>query len=185
MFIFNIDTSLLTLGLIGEGLILLAIVLMVVTTAMYLRNREHRETAARFFRSAMIVFIVLIITGSSLYLLNGGKESQIIISTGQITVNAQFIGNHTYDANQVKSAFVENINSGNVTLQRRDMGTSFGNINEGKFTMSNGDPAYVISDNSTVLVVILNSNLYLVLGSNNTTQLAQDFSTYVAPVPNY
>ena len=115
----------------------------------------------------------------------GGNQNVVIIQQSEITVSASYIGNNTYQSGDISYAFVENIGSGNLTLSHKDYGTNAGNINEGRFTLSNGAGADVVTDNVTCLVVLLHSGLYLVLGCNNTQLLADDFSSSVYQMPGY
>lgn len=182
MYIFNVDTDLWGARLIGEILIIIGVVVLVILMAYFFRNRRKREEAIRVFSRVMVVFVVFMITGSTLYFLNNSSSSQIIIGKNSVTVSAEFIGNNTYSTSQITYAYVENINTGNITLSARDMGSSLGSINEGRYTLSNGAKADVVTNNATVLVVSLSAGTYLVLGCDNTTNMAQDFASNVYPV---
>ena len=97
-------------------------------------------------------------------------------------MSGAFIGNETYRASDIQSAFVENVHTGSLRLNIRDYGTALEDYNEGVYTMSNGAAAHVVSTNQTALVTALNSGLYLVLGISNTSALASDFAANLAPV---
>lgn len=182
MTVFDIDTALHVLRFVGESLIILGVVLTVVMLALFIRGRRDLGARRKSFSVALVVLVSLIIMGSSFFFLNGSAPSRIIIGNSQVTVSGQFIGNQTYSSSQIKYAFVENINSGNITLSNRNMGTSLGNINEGRYTLSNGASADVVTNNATVLVVELSTGTYLVLGCDNTLAMAQDFANSVHPV---
>jgi hypothetical protein len=47
------------------------------------------------------------------------------------------------------------------------------------FTLGNGKTAYVISNNSTDLIIELNSGKYVILGTSDTNALATSFSQSV------
>ena len=49
----------------------------------------------------------------------------------------------------------------------------------GIFTLGNGATAYVVSNNSTDLIIQLNSGEYVVLGTSNINALATSFSNSV------
>lgn len=182
MYVFNVNTDLLGMKFIGEILIILGIVFLVLFTSYFLRTRRRNEGTIRAFSGILIVFVVLMVVGSSFYFLNNSSPSQILISNNQITLSGEFIGNQTFSSDQVNYAFTENLNSGNLTLSNRNMGSSLGNIKEGLFTLSNGAKADVITNNLTVLVVELTTGTDLVLGCNNTMNLAHDFAIDVHPV---
>ena len=65
-----------------------------------------------------------------------------------------------------------------LTLSKQH-GTNYDHFNVGVFTLGNGATAYVISNNSTDLIIQLTSEKYLVLGTSNTNALATSFSQSV------
>ena len=180
MDVFHVQTSSGVLQGIDLALVAAAAVAIVLGAALVVGKRKSPKGLQRAV-AAFLVGVILLATGVGL--LSGGTGgSVIVIRSGSISVSGQFIGNNTYGASDVKAAFVGNINAGNLTLTIRDEGTSLGNINEGLYTLSNGASAHVVSVNQTDLFVELNSGLYLVLGTSNTAELANDFSAQVAPV---
>ena len=181
---FTVSDSLSSLRLIGIVLLILGFVLTSVVVLVYFWRRSKGNASARTYATILIVISSLIISGGVFYAITG-PNSSITVGNRYVTVSGKYIGNETYYTSDIKAAFVENINTGSITLKTRTMGTSLGNINEGRFTLSNGASAYVISDNSTDLVVQLNSGFYLVLGTNNTNALATSFSANVFNVPGY
>ena len=82
---------------------------------------------------------------------------------------------------EITTAFVGQIGSGNFTLNKRH-GTSVGDIHVGIFTLGNGATAYVASDNSTSLIIQLNSGEYVIVGTPNTDAFAKTFSHEVYPL---
>jgi hypothetical protein len=64
----------------------------------------------------------------------------------------------------------------------RQVGTDYGNINIGIFTLGNNATAYVLSTNSTDLIIQLNNGQYMILGTSNTNALATSFSQNVYPL---
>jgi hypothetical protein len=90
-------------------------------------------------------------------------------------------GNLNFTASEITSAYVGQIGSGNLTLSKQH-GTNYGDFNVGVFTLGNGATAYVVSNNSTDLIIQLNTGDYLILGTSNTNALAQKFSQSVYQV---
>jgi hypothetical protein len=84
-------------------------------------------------------------------------------------------------ADKITSAYVGQIGSGNLTLSKQH-GTNYDDFNVGIFTLGNGAKAYVVSDNSTDLIIQLNSGEYVILGTPNTNTLATTFSQLVYPL---
>ena len=111
--------------------------------------------------------------------------TEITVGTGYI--NVQFpifsalppIGDKNITSNQIASAFVGQIGSGDFSLNKVS-GFNCGNINVGVFTLGNGATAYVVSTNSTAdLIIQLNNGQYVILGTSNTNALATSFSQNV------
>lgn len=182
MYTFNVDTGVHVVKFIGESLIILGIVISIILTVYYILVHRTRKDSTRLLTSIIVLFFVLMLSGSTFFFLNSNTTSQIVIGQNQITVSGQFIGNNTYNSDQISYAFMENINSGNITFSSRNMGTSIGFINEGRYTLSNGASADVITNNATVMVVKLTSGSYLVLGCSNSLSMAKDFASDVHPV---
>jgi hypothetical protein len=109
------------------------------------------------------------------------QPSTITIGSGYVYVRSPGFGgagNMNITANEVASAYVGQIGSGNLTLSKQH-GTNYDHVNVGIFTLGNGKTAYVVSNNSTDLVIQLNSGEYVILGTSNTDVLAQAFSQSV------
>ena len=78
-------------------------------------------------------------------------------------------------SSQILSAYVGQIGSGNLTLSKQH-GTNYDHFNVGVFTLKDGSTAYVVSNNSTDLIIHLNTGKYVILGTSNTDALAASFS---------
>lgn len=154
---------------------------LIIFTVMSLRDRERKK---RVYRLLSIVFAMILITGLPLYIVQGisGSNADIGIGTGYVRVSGPYIGNRNFTSTQVRYAFMENINTGNVTITIREAGTSIGNLNEGMFRLNNGETAYVATDNATSLVVSLDSGAFLILGSHDSLSMAEYFSSHVRSV---
>lgn len=157
--------------------ILLAGIVFVLLKKLKKRGIRKGVIPSLLIAGLIIAFSAVIITPTG-----SGAQNTITIGDHYIMINGQYIGNQNFTSNSIKYAFVENINSGNITLGNRNAGTSIGNYNEGLFTTSNGATAYVITNNQTVLVVITHSDIYLIMGNNNTEAMAHYFSKEVYPV---
>ena len=182
MDVFHVQTSSGLLQGINYTLIAVAVVAILTGVVLLALKRRDPQTIRRA-SGALLIGFILLATGVGLN--SGGTTgSAIVIRPGSISVSGKFIGNSTYPASEIKSAFIGNINTGAITLSQRDYGTSLGDINEGVYTLSNGATAHVVSTNQTDLFVALDSGIYLVLGTSNTAVLAGDFAAEVAPVAN-
>jgi len=123
--------------------------------------------------------IILIGTGVGLYAL-GGIPSTITVGSGYVYIQSPPIGtgNFNVTASEIVSAYVAQIGSGNLSLSRQ-WGVTIGNLNLGVFTLGNGHTAYIISDNPTDLIIQVRNGNYVILGTSNTTALAESFSQSV------
>ena len=166
------------------GPIMAGVALIIIGVGIVFLIR-YRKTSKRLKGpiGALLTGIILLVT--SFVLFSGTGGSTIIVRQGSISVSGAFIGNGTYHASDIQSAFVENVYTGTLQLNNRDYGTALGDYNEGVYTLSNGAAAHVVSTNQTALVIMLNSGLYLDLGTPNTSALASDFAANVAPVVGY
>jgi hypothetical protein len=161
------------------GLVVTGVVLIVLAFATGRRAKTIRGT-----------FVLLIITGFAVIGLgiwlffSGSGSSTITIGSGYVSVTSSGFsgtGNLNFTASEITSAYVGQIGSGNLTLSKQH-GTNYGDFNVGVFTLGNGATAYVVSNNSTDLIIQLNTGDYLILGTSNTNALAQKFSQSVYPV---
>ncbi len=115
--------------------------------------------------------------------------STVTVGTGYMDVqfagfspnapNIPFIsGNMNVTSNEIVSAFVGQVGSGDFTLDKQG-GLNLGATNVGVFTLGNGATAYVASNNSTDLIIQLKNGQYLIIGTSNTEALATSFSQNV------
>lgn len=84
---------------------------------------------------------------------------------------------------QIQSTYVGEVGSGNLTISKQH-GTNIGDFDVGVFTLGSGATAYVVSDNSTSLVLHLYSGAYVVVGTSDTSALVAAFSESVHVVRN-
>jgi hypothetical protein len=164
-------------------LILVATGVFVIMLAYF--TGKHAKSIRQTFVALIIIGIGVISFGIWLYL-TISTSSTINIESGYINIESpDFVGtgNLNFTTEDIKSAYVTQIGTGNITITLRQHGTSFGNYNLGVFTLGNGATAYIISNNQTVIVVQLNSGKYLILGATNIDQLIQSFSELVYPLP--
>ncbi len=165
----------------GVALIALGTAGIIIFVVLALRGREGKR---RVYRLLSMIFAMILITGLPIYIVQGinGSHAEISMGAGFVDIHAPYIGNMNYTSSQVIYAFMENIDTGNVTVAIRDAGTSLGNLDEGIFMLSNGAKAYVATDNATSLVISLDSGKYLIIGSQNSRSMAEYFNLYVHSV---
>ncbi|MDR2720015.1 MAG: hypothetical protein LBC03_04340 [Nitrososphaerota archaeon] len=87
-------------------------------------------------------------------------------------------GNKNVTSEEIASAFVGRVGSGDFTLHRQ-LGLDSGDTNIGIFTLGNGATAYMASTNSTNLIVELKNGEYLIIGTQTTQDLVTCFSQNV------
>jgi hypothetical protein len=110
--------------------------------------------------------------------------STITVGSGYVNIQSPSFngaGNMNITANKIASAYVGQIGSGNLTLSKQH-GTNYDHFNVGIFTLGNGSKAYVVSNNSTNLIIELNNGEFVILGTSNTNGLAVSFSHSVYPL---
>jgi hypothetical protein len=164
--------ALIILLVIGAALLLLAI-----TTGRRAKTIRHT------FLALLIIGIAVIGLGIWLFF-SSNTPSTITVGSGYVSIQSPIFdgaGNMNITANKIASAYVGQIGSGNLTLSKQH-GTNYDNFNVGLFTLGNGKTAYVVSDNSTDLVIQLTSGEYVILGTSNTNALAEGFTQYVHPL---
>jgi hypothetical protein len=157
------------LVVIGAALIILA-----------LATGRHAKTVRKTFAVLIIIGLAVIGLGVWLYF-STTVPSTITVGSGYVSIASPSFGgagNLNITASEITSAYVAQIGSGNLTLSKQH-GTNYGDFNVGVFTLGNGDTAYVISNNSTDLIIHLNTGDYLILGTSNTNALASSFSQSV------
>ena len=161
------------------GLVVTGIALIVVAFATGRRAKTVRGT----FVLLLIIGLAVIGLGVWLFFSSTGS-STITIGSGYVSIASSSFsgtGNQNFTSSEITSAYVGQIGSGNLTLSKQ-YGTDYGDFNVGVFTLGNGATAYVVSNNSTDLIVHLDTGDYLILGTSNTNALAQKFSQSVYQV---
>lgn len=162
----------------------IALVALVVTGAVLLllalTTGRHAKTIRPTFVLLIIIAIGVIGLGVWLFFASN-TPSTITVGSGYISIQSPSFsgaGNMNITANKIASAYVGQIGFGNLTLSKQH-GTNYDHFNTGIFTLGNGDTAYVVSNNSTDLIIQLNSGEYVILGTSNTLALATSFSQSV------
>jgi hypothetical protein len=167
----------------------IALVSLVVTGVVLLMlallTGRKAKTARRTFIALTIISLVIIGSGVWIYY-ETGTPSTITVGPGYVSVHSPDLfgaGDRNITKDQIVSAYIGQLGSGNLTLSK-EHGTNEDQYNVGIFTLGNGQKAYVVSSNSTDLVVQLNSGEYVILGTSNTGTLATYFSQSVYAIPN-
>jgi hypothetical protein len=165
----------------------IALVVLVVTgtflLVLALTTGRRAKTIRPTFVLLMIIGMVVIGLGAWLFFASN-MPSTITVGSGYVNIQSPGFsgaGNMNITANKIVSAYVGQIGSGNLTLSKQH-GTNYDHFNTGIFTLGNGDTAYVVSNNSTDLIIQLNSGEYVILGTSNTSALATSFSQSVYPL---
>ncbi|EGD71944.1 MAG: Putative uncharacterized membrane protein [Candidatus Parvarchaeum acidophilus ARMAN-5_'5-way FS'] len=169
-------------------LILPIIIGLIIILLGFFGRKKNENTKGIKTTSQITVGIGLAVIALGIILFFAiGTSYKVTVNTGYIYVSGPAIagGNINVTSGDIASAYVSNILSGNLTLSVRTGGTSIGNINAGKFLLSNNANAYVVSSNSTDIIIKLKSGNYLVLGSSDTYFLASIISKYVYNVSGY
>ena len=163
------------------------LVVLVVTGAVLLllalTTGRQAKTIRRTFVALMIIGIVVIGLGVWLFFASN-TPSTITVGSGYVNIQSPSYfgaGNLNITSNKIASAYVGQIGSGNLTLSKQH-GTNYNHFNVGVFTLGNGATAYVVSNNSTDLIIQLNSGEYVILGTSNTNAFATSFSRSVYPL---
>lgn len=166
---------------------IIALVVLVVTGAVLLllalTTGRRAKTVRRTFVVLMIIGIVVIGLGVWLFFASN-MPSTITLGSGYVNIQSPSFngaGNMNITANKIASAYVGLIGSGNLTLSKQH-GTNYDHFNIGIFTLGNGNIAYVVSNNSTDVIIQLDNGQYLILGTSNTNALATSFSQNVYPL---
>jgi len=167
----------------------LPLVILVVSGAalivLALATGRRAKSIRRTFIALLTLGIVVIGVGIGLSYFSG-EPSTITIGNGYLYIDSPSFGgtgNMNITSNQIRNAYVGEVGIGNLTISKQH-GTNTGNFNVGVFTLESGATAYVVSDNSTSLVLQLNSGKYVILGTNDTTALVAAFSRSVHFVKN-
>ena len=161
-------------ALVGTGVALL--VLAIVT------GRRAKTIRTTFL--ALVIIGILIIAGGIWLFFAINTPSTITVGSGYLSIQSPGFGgagNMNITSSQIVSAYIGQIGSGNLTLSKQH-GTNYDHFNVGIFTLGNGNTAYVVSNNSTDLIIQLNSGEYVILGISDTNALATSFSQSVYPL---
>lgn len=89
--------------------------------------------------------------------------------------------NKTVSSEEIVTAFVGQVGLGDFKLHKQ-YGSNYGDTNIGMFTLGNGATAYVVTTNSTSLIIELKSGEYLIVGTSDTQTLANSFSQKIYPL---
>lgn len=155
--------------------------LIIILLAIFTKGKnENTKGIKNTFYITIGVGAAVIVIGIVLFIVLTVPYT-VKIGTGYISVSGPSIagGSINVTSLQIESAYVGNIVNGNVTLSVRTDGTSIGNLNAGRFLLTNNAKAYVVSDNSTDVILKLKSGSYLILGNSNTAMLASIISKSV------
>ena len=165
----------------------IALVVLVVTGAVLLLLALTTGRRAKTIRPTFVLLMIigLVVIGLGVWLFFASTMPSIItVGSGYVSIQSPSFGgagNMDITVNKIASAYVGQIGSGNLTLSKQH-GTNYDHFNVGIFTLGNGDTAYVVSNNSTDLIIQLNSGEYVLLGTSNTNALATSFSQSVYPL---
>lgn len=182
MYSAEVAASIPILTYLGLSLAVAGIIVILYSVVLLVRSKRNGQKAR--VAAYVMTGIIIIASGLPIYVIQArnSQNAAINVGNGYLEISGPRIGEHNYSSSSISNAFLENIHTGSITLAKRTGGISTGSLNEGNFVLSNGDNAYVISDNTTVLVVEPNSGPVLVLGTSNTLALATAFNTDVSPV---
>jgi len=165
----------------------ITLVILVVTGAalliLALTTGRRAKSVRQTFVALLVIGIVIIGLGVGLFF-STATPSTITVGSGYVSIQSPSFngaGNLNATSAHIASAYVGQIGSGDLTLAKQH-GTNYDDFNVGVFTLGNGKTAYVVSDNSTDLILQLNSGEYVILGTSNTNALAQAFSIQVYPL---
>ncbi|MCL2135785.1 MAG: hypothetical protein FWH37_09645 [Candidatus Bathyarchaeota archaeon] len=186
---FIVQSATLTgLRIVVIALIVSGVVLLATNLLRYnqLANRlKHNRRVGGFSLglkskySLAVWGILLIVIGCFLHMTSTATSSVVTVSPGYININPlAFSGNRTVTSEEIATAFVGQLGSGNFTLHKQ-YGVDVGETNMGVFTLGNGAKAYVASTNSTSLIIELTSGEYIIVGNQDTQTIANSFSQNV------
>jgi hypothetical protein len=174
----SIDIASIIMFLTGVSLIFLGI--------FGRRKNENTRGIKNTSYILIVTGLVIIVVGIFLFFALSAPYS-VIIGNGYIYVNGPMIGGGSINvtSNEIANAYVGNIVTGNLTISVRTGGTSIGNLNAGKFLLSNNASAYLASENNTDVIIRLKSGEYFIIGNNDTYLLASTVSRYVYNISGY
>jgi hypothetical protein len=168
---------------------LIALILLVVTGValllLALLTGRRAKTIRRTFVALIILGLAIIGLGVWMYY-ETNMPSTITVGSGYVNIQSPGFfgaGERNVTSDQIASAYIGQLGSGNFTLSKQH-GTNYDDFNIGQFTLGNGQTAYVVSSNSTDLIIQMNSGEYVILGTSNTDALATYFSQSVHVLTN-
>lgn len=171
-----------TLGLIA--LIVLVVSGIVLLLLAFIFGRRAKTIRRTYF---VLIIIGLATMGIGVWFYHDATmPSTITVGSGYVSIHSPGLfgaGDRNVTTDKISSAYVGQLGSGNLTLSKQH-GTNYDQFNVGIFTLGNGKTAYVVSSNSTDLIIQLNSGEYVILGTSNTGALATSFSHSVYAIPN-
>ena len=170
---------------IGIIALIILVVIGVALLILALTTGRRAKTIRRTFIALLAIGIAVIGLGVGLFYATSAP-STITVGSGYVSIQSPSFngaGNLNITSNQILSAYVGQIGSGNLTLAKQH-GTNYDHFNVGVFTLRDGSTAYVVSSNSTDLIIHLNTGKYVILGTSNTAALATIFSKTVYLLPN-
>ena len=170
-------------SIVGTLPLVILVVMGGALIALALATGRHAKSVRRTFIVMLVLGVVTVGTGVGLSYLSSAP-STITVGSGYLYINSSSFsgtGSMNITSNQIQSAYVGEVGVGNLTLSKQH-GTNTGDFNVGVFTLGNGATAYVVSDNTTSLVLRLYSGNYVVLGTGDTSALVAAFSQSVHSV---
>jgi hypothetical protein len=193
---FSVQSSMYGLSvLVGALIVVVGVVLLV--SGLLLRNRfqdrsfdNERETVGVKSKYKLaIIGIALIICGGFALVTSYGSSlpSVVTVGDGYINVECPDFGYYGADGNknvtseEIAVAFVGQVGSGDFALHKQH-GLELGDTNIGIFTLGNGAKAYIVSTNSTNLIIELKNGEYLIVGTPDTQAVADSFTQNVHPL---
>jgi len=177
------STYLLEVSLFND-LVLISLIVILVTAAVVFVATLRTSKATRNKVVAFAVIIVLLIVVPLFVFVGPVARNSVTVSQGEFSASAPPFFSTTVRSDQIKEAFVVNLNTWNVTIAAKTSGTSLGDYNAGYFLLSNGATADVLTDGQTNLIVLTSSGLYFILGPSDFQAFVTDFSSQVVPVSN-
>ncbi len=167
----------------------IALIILVATgialLVLALTTGRRAKTVRHTFIALLVIGIVVIGLGVGLFFAIS-TPSTITVGSGYVSIQSSSFsgaGNLKVTSDQIVSAYVGQIGSGNLTLSKQH-GTNYDHFNVGIFTLGNGKTAFVVSSNSTDLIIQLDNGEYVILGTSDTAALAASFSQTVYQLPN-
>jgi len=181
-------------NIFAEVLIVVGVVLLISCILLYTGFKDRQVFGGKTMNGIgvnskyglAILGVVMIVIGGCVCITTL-SHSIVTIGDGYINVKSSdnFIGafftgnvNKNVTSEEIVVAFVGQVGSGDFKLHKQ-YGINFADANLGRFTLGNGAIAYVVSTNSTSLIVELVNGEYIIVGSSDTQTIAGSFSRNV------